>query len=214
MSLEQVKLYFDEKKNISDQIDKNKIFQLSERVINCYNNDGTIYLAANGGPVGAIDGFATDLKTHPFVLDDKSITTEVRRLKVQNLVESVGMITGITNDIGHEMIFVEQLKNYMRNKSINKHDVLITMSGSGNSKNIINSFEFVKEFDVYTVCISGRSGGKALETADLCILIPGSSQFPGQTGRNDNNFHIEDFQVSITHIVTGLLKQEVSKLVG
>ena len=138
----------------------------------------------------------------------------MRRLKVQNLVESVGMITGITNDIGHEMIFVEQLKNYMRNKSINKHDVLITMSGSGNSKNIINSFEFVKEFDVYTVCISGRSGGKALETADLCILIPGSSQFPGQTGRNDNNFHIEDFQVSITHIVTGLLKQEVSKLVG
>lgn len=214
LSIEQVELYFKEKQDVAKKIDKSKIFQLAQKVIDCYNNDGTVYLAANGGPVGAIDGFATDLKTHPFVLDDKSITTEVRRLKVQNLVESVGIITGVTNDIGSPSIFVEQLKNFMRDKSSNGNDVLITMSGSGNSQNIIKAFEYVTQFGVFTACISGRSGGKALETANLCLLVPGSSQFPGQTGRNDNNFHIEDFQVSITHIITGLLKQEVNKLVG
>jgi D-sedoheptulose 7-phosphate isomerase len=62
---------------------------------------------------------------------------------------------------------------------------------------------------VKTVCIAGRTGGKAKELADLCIIIPGSSRFPGQTGGNDNNFHIEDFQSSITHMVTGILKQKV-----
>ena len=48
-----------------------------------------------------------------------------------------------------------------------------------------------------------------MSNVDLSIVIPGSSKFPGQTGPNDNNFHIEDFQGSITHVLTGLLKMHV-----
>ena len=51
----------------------------------------------------------------------------------------------------------------------------------------------------------------AKKISDLCLIIPGKSKFPGQIGKNDNNFHIEDFQTSIMHIVTGLLKNYVSK---
>ena len=50
---------------------------------------------------------------------------------------------------------------------------------------------------------------KAKEISDLSIIVPGSSKFPGQTGKNDNNFHIEDFQGSITHVLTGLLKMHI-----
>ena len=86
---------------------------------------------------------------------------------------------------------------------------MIAFSGSGNSKNILNAINFAKEYEVFTCCISGRGGGKAKDIADLSIIIPGSSKFPGQTGPNDNNFHIEDFQGSITHVLTELLKMHV-----
>ena len=60
---------------------------------------------------------------------------------------------------------------------------------------------------------SGRSGGKAKKISDLCTIIPGTSKFPGQIGKNDNNFHIEDFQTSIIHIVTGLFKKYINDYV-
>ena len=47
--------------------------------------------------------------------------------------------------------------------------------------------------------------------SDLCVLVPGTSKFPGQTGKNDNNFHIEDFQTTIMHMVVGLLKKYVNE---
>ena len=126
------------------------------------------------------------------------------------MIESAGSLTGVSNDLGFENVFVEQLKNYIYKKSINKKDVLICFSGSGNSKNIINAIKFAKKYSVYTICISGRNGGIAKKISDLCLLVPGSSKFPGQIGKNDNNFHIEDFQTSIMHIVTGLMKKYVS----
>lgn len=204
-----VKLYFSEKSAIALAIETGAIERLAEAVIRCYETDGTVYICANGGAAGAAEGFATDLKTHPFVAEDKSVTTAIRRLRVVCLTESAGVITGISNDLGYGQIFVEQLKNYLRGPDVNGHDVFIAFSGSGNSKNVLEAFEFAKAHGVTTACVAGRGGGRAKEAADICIVVPGTSHFPGQTGGNDNNFHIEDFQVSVTHIVTGLLKQHV-----
>lgn len=205
-----IRQYLKEKIDIAKNIDIESINVLCEKIIKCYDEDGTVFLSANGGPVGAIESFATDLRIHPFVLEDKSITTNIPRLKVISLVESSSMLSGISNDLGYEMVFVEQLKNFLRQgKNIN--DVYISFSGSGNSKNIINSIEMAKTYGVFCSCISGRDGGKAKKIANNCIIVPGSSKFPGQTGKNDNNFHIEDFQTSITHMITGILKDHVLK---
>ena len=206
---ELIRLYLEEKVAIVQDFPVADVVRLVEAVLRCYDNDGTVYVVANGGPAGSAEGFATDLKTHPFVAEDKSQTTEIRRLRVHCLNESVGVVTGIANDIGYEATFTEQLKNYMRDAEHNKFDVLIGFSASGDSKNVLNAFEYAKTFGVTTVCISGRGGGEAKNIADICIVIPGNSRFPGQTGKNDNNFHIEDFQVSITHMVTGILKARV-----
>ena len=83
---------------------------------------------------------------------------------------------------------------------------MILFSGSGNSKNMLEVIKYVKKYSVYTCCVSGRGGGIAKTIADLSVVIPGTSKFPGQTEENDNNFHIEDCQVSISHMITGLLK--------
>tara|TARA_B100001057_G_scaffold493881_1_gene589290 strand:+ start:1246 stop:1887 length:642 start_codon:yes stop_codon:yes gene_type:complete len=206
-----IKLYFEEKQTVAKNFPINELNKLVVRLFETYDKDGTIYTMANGGATSVSEGFSTDIATHPFVLEDKTKTTEVRRIKFCSLTSSSGLLTGISNDIGFENIFKEQLKNFLRSKNQNQNDTLIAFSGSGNSKNVINAIEYAKSYGVFTCCVSGRGGGKAKEISDLSIVIPGSSEFPGQTGPNDNNFHIEDFQGSITHILTGLLKMHVEK---
>ena len=211
MSVSKINLYFKEKSQIYKNINSKVILKVFEEIKKTYNNDGQIFLIANGGTSSIAEGFAVDLRTHPFVNDDKSITTSKRRIKVECLTESSGCLTGISNDIGFDFIFQEQLKNYMRSKTKNKNDLLIAFSGSGNSKNILNAINFTKKFGVKSFCISGRGGGKASKIVDYSLIIPGTSKFPGQTGKNDNNFHIEDIQNSVSHILVGLLKEYVQK---
>ena len=104
------------------------------------------------------------------------------------------------------------MKNFSRSNNSDNSSLLICLSGSGNSKNAINAIKYAQRNGIKTSTISGRGGGKAAELVDIPIVVNGSSKFPGQTGKNDNNFHIEDFQNSISHIVVGLLKKYIETL--
>ena len=118
------------------------------------------------------------------------------------------------NDIFKDYIVLESIGKGAFSqvyKTRNKNDLLIAFSGSGNSANIINAINFTKKYGVKSLCVSGRGGGKASKIVDYAIVIPGTSKFPGQTGKNDNNFHIEDIQNSVSHILVGLLKEYVQK---
>ncbi len=213
-TIDLINLYLQEKVSIAQSFPINGVVKLIEAIWCTYEHDATVYVFANGGPAGIADGFATDLKIHPFVSDDKKITSKIRRIKVNCLNESPSVLTAISNDLGFSYIFVEQLKNYLRSKKENKFDLMVGFSGSGNSENVIQAFLYAKKFMVTTCCISGRGGGKAKDVVDIPIVIPGSSGFPGQRYGNDNNFHIEDFQTSITHMVTGIFKDKVNKKYG
>jgi D-sedoheptulose 7-phosphate isomerase len=204
-----ISMYFHEKADIATKFSTDEIFSLYTAVQEAYDTDSVVYILGNGGSASIAEGFAVDLRTHPFVADDKSITTDLRRLKVISLTESSGLLTGISNDIGFENVFSEQMKNFSRQGDINKSSILICLSGSGNSKNVINAIEYSKKNGIKTCVISGRGGGQAAKIVDIPIVINGTSNFPGQTGKNDNNFHIEDFQNSISHIIVGLLKKYV-----
>ncbi len=206
-----IKLYFSEKVQIYKKLDYRKILSLVNQIYKTYKKDGTIFIMGNGGSSGIAEGFSVDIRTHPFVSEDKNKTTLVRRPRVICLTESSGALTGISNDIGFGFVFSEQLKNFMRSKIINKNDLLIAFSSSGNSQNMIEAINYVKKYNVRTSCVSGRGGGKASKIVDYPIIIPGKpSSFPGQTGKNDNNFHIEDIQNAISHVITGLLKKLVN----
>lgn len=201
-----IKLYLKERNDINSQFPINDVIKIVKRIFFTYKNDGYLYVGGNGGGSSAAEGFATDIRTHPFVQSNKKKTTKQKRLKVYCCTESSGLLTGISNDLGNELIFSEQLKNFMRSKKINFKDTLILFSGSGNSKNMLQAIKYAKKYSVYTCCVSGRGGGEAKNLANLSVIIPGTSKFPGQTASNDNNFHIEDCQVSISHMITGLLK--------
>ena len=114
-------------------------------------------------------------------------------------------MTAITNDIGFKYIFSQQLIN----DKIYEGDVVFGFSGSGNSDNILEAFKVAKKYGAKTVVITRGKGGKAKDLADYCIIVPGTSKFPGQTGGNDNNFHYEDILSSVAHMITGFLFNQI-----
>lgn len=203
---ELIKLYLNEKKKIVDSFPIEDVSKLAELIWRAYKKNKTVYAFGNGGNAGIIGNLICDLATHPFVGEDKSkpYPEDMRRLKVRNLSVDPSIITGISNDLGFEEIFSRQLLS-----EVEKDDVVIGLSGSGNSKNVIKAFEVANKYGASTVLISKGTGGKAKEIANISILIPGTSKYPGQTGPNDNNFHFEDAIVSISHIVTGILCKRI-----
>tara|TARA_B100001057_G_C22860779_1_gene954420 strand:+ start:3225 stop:3869 length:645 start_codon:yes stop_codon:yes gene_type:complete len=204
-----IDLYFEEKINLYQNIDRYLILKLYDLVKDVYLKSGYIFFAANGGPSGIVQNAVTDLRFHPFVSESKQESTNLKKLKVIDFSESSGALTGISNDLGFENVFSEQLKNYLDDKT-NNNSLTIMFSGSGNSKNIVNLCKLSNNNGIKTFSITGRGGGELKKISKYCLNIEGSSNFPGQTGKNDNNFHIEDIQNSIIHIITGLLKNFVN----
>ena len=95
------------------------------------------------------------------------------------------------------------------NNTVKKGDVVIGFSGSGNSENVLEAFKVANEVGAITVAITRGDGGKSKAAANQCIVITGNSTFPGQIAGNNFNFHFEDSLSSISHMVTGIIKQRV-----
>ena len=182
-----------------------RISEFVDLVFDAYDNGRTVFACGNGGNVASVSNLVIDLNMHPFVSEDKSSQDIIRnKFKAVNLCSDSATITGVSNDLGFEFIFSEQLKFQG-----NPGDVLLTMSGSGNSKNIIKALIYAKNKGMKTILITRNTPNKAEQYSDLVISLTGTSKFPGQTGGNNNNFHFEDFISKLTHIAVGLLKQKV-----
>ena len=205
-----IQLYVNEKIKVLGEFPIGETAEAANLVWNAYLRGGTIYGCGNGGNAAYVSNLLTDLSMHPFVSDDKSrpMAHDVKRLRTSHLVSSGATITAILNDIGPEQIFSQQLIN----DGVKRYDVVFGFTGSGNSGNVLEAFEIAREYGATTIAITRGKGGKAKDLADLCIVIPGTSQFPGQVGGNDNNFHYEDALSSIAHMITGIMRKRVTDL--
>ena len=170
-----------------------------------YDNEQTVFACGNGGNVASVQNLVVDMNMHPFVSEDKGVQTIPRNnFKCVSLCSDQATITGVGNDLGFRHIFSEQLKY----QGV-KEDIVFGMSGSGNSQNVLEAFRVAKERGMKTILVTRNSVNNCNEFADLTISLEGTSEFPGQTGGNNNNFHFEDILSKITHISVGLLKEKV-----
>ena len=187
-------------------ISNTSIIDFVNLIIKAYKNENKVFACGNGGNVASVQNLVLDLNMHPFVSEDKSARKGGRnKFQAISLCDSAAAITGMTNDIGFENIFAEQLK-YQSSKG----DILFAMSGSGNSGNVIEALKLAKEMGMICVVITRNINTKSDEYADLTLRITSdNSTFPGQTGGNNNNFHYEDCISKISHIAVGILKQYV-----
>ncbi|MEK7181172.1 MAG: SIS domain-containing protein [Patescibacteria group bacterium] len=159
-------------KNFSEQIElslKNLPDEEIAKALNIleavYERDGRIYIFGNGGSMAMATHWVCDFNKTVF---DSNLNKRSRRFQAIRLPATESEITAWANDIGYDMIFAGPLKNY-----IQESDVVIAISSSGNSKNVINAVELAKQHKVSVIGISGFDvSNKLNQLADAKIFVP------------------------------------------
>ena len=188
---EAVKDYFvDYKKRLFDLIEATDIDAMTkviDQMINTFKNDNTVYVCGNGGSAATASHMQAD-----FSFFTRYFTNF--RPKVKALTDNLPLISAIGNDKSFDEIFVEQLKGNFK-----KGDMLICISTSGNSKNLINAVQFVKENKGYSVGLLGFDGGELLKLCDLSLF---------NKGMNKDYGPIEDVHMIFNHFIVNYLSKD------
>ena len=127
-----------------------------------FEGDHTVFLIGNGGSAANASHFAQDLAKGTLSSMDAK-----RRFRVVALTDNIGFITALANDEGYDSIFEQQLRNLARSG-----DILVAISGSGNSPNVIRGVEFAKSIGMTVIGVTGFDGGKLKSLADVSVHIP------------------------------------------
>ena len=156
----QAKQYIELVKSTLDALDAKALESLVDAFHSTYEKGGNIYTMGNGGSGASASHAAGDfLKGASYGLD--------KRFKMICLNDNLPSMMAIANDIGWESIFVEPLKNFL-----SSNDLVIGISGSGNSKNVVNAIEYANEQGATTVAMSGFKGGKISQIATIDVHAP------------------------------------------
>ncbi len=149
-----IREYYEREINVINNLDLNKINEAMNALLQVYNNGGTIYVCGNGGSASTASHMQNDFNKGISEYTDK-------KFKFYCLNDNISTLMAIANDIGYDEVFRFQLIN-----KITEKDLLIGISGSGNSKNVLNAVEYAKECGAKVIGITGYSGGKLKEMAD------------------------------------------------
>lgn len=175
-------------KDTIDKMDHSAIEAAANAFYNTYQTGGNIYTMGNGGSGASASHAAGDfLKGASYGLD--------KRFRMICLNDNAAAMMAIANDIGYEDIFVEQLKNFIK-----PDDLVIGISGSGNSENVVRAISLAKEKGAKTMAMTGFGGGKIAEMADISVNAP-----------------VDDMEVTedLHMVVFNIIKKEMqSRLMG
>lgn len=119
-----------------------------------------IFVCGNGGSASTASHFACDIVKGASYQRDE-------RFKIMALTDSLPTLTAYSNDVGYDCVFAEQLKNFAQ-----PNDVVMCISGSGNSPNVVCAMEYANSIGCKTIALTGRDGGKVGPLAQLNIQVP------------------------------------------
>lgn len=163
---------------VLDAVDVPRVEDAIEVLAHARAEDRHIFVCGNGGSAATANHFACDM------VKGASYGRN-RRFRITALSEQIPTLTAYANDVGYEHVFAEQLKNFAR-----PGDVVIALSGSGNSPNVIRAVEYANEAGCYTIGLSGRDGGKLAPLVQLSLHV------------NDEHMgRIEDAHMVICHMI-------------
>jgi D-sedoheptulose 7-phosphate isomerase len=151
---------------VFESLDLSQTEGLADDIYAAYEHGRFVFICGNGGSGSNSSHFCEDLGKS--TLDRKDFTNDaVKRLKVLSLTDNTPYILAWGNDEGFDRVFVEQLKNFASPK-----DVLVAISGSGNSPNILNAVDWANRKGLVTWGITGYSGGKLQKLAQKNLHVP------------------------------------------
>lgn len=143
-----------------DQIDIGKVNEAIEWFREARQQDRQIFVCGNGGSATTASHFVCDM------VKGASFEREAR-FRILALTDSLPTITAYSNDVAYDCIFTEQLKNFARSG-----DLVMAISGSGNSPNVVNAIEYANSIGCRTLALTGRDGGKLGPMAALNLQVP------------------------------------------
>jgi D-sedoheptulose 7-phosphate isomerase len=158
--------------------------QFSQTLVETINGGGNIFSCGNGGSHCDAMHFAEELTGR---------YRKNRRALGALALGDPSHVTCVSNDYGFDHIFARQLEGLGR-----KGDLLIGLSTSGNSKNLIMAFEAAKKMGIKRVALLGRDGGQLKSLADIAIVVPGAS-----------SDRIQELHIKLVHIVIETLEREL-----
>lgn len=170
--------YFKRLITLFSTINVNAIEAFIDLLVETKRIGGQIFFIGNGGSAATASHFANDFGGLGY--------------KVQSLTDNVATITAIGNDFGYEKIFVNQLKNHL-----NKGDLVVAISASGNSPSIIEAVKYANEAGAITVGLTGFDGGKLKELCWTSVHVP---TLKGEYGP------VEDIHMIFDHLITNYLR--------
>lgn len=188
--------YFQEVIRCIFLLDKKSISQIIEVILKAYQTNKNIYILGNGGAAATSSHMAADLGkgTLARVYDNQE-----RRLHVISLTDNVEIITAYANDLSFDDIFLQQLRNLVQ-----KDDVVIAISGSGNSKNVLSAVSYSKKIGAKTIGLTGfNTGGKLAQIVDVSLIVGSNHYGP-----------IEDIHMMVGHLVAAYIANFKHKELG
>jgi D-sedoheptulose 7-phosphate isomerase len=171
-------LYKNELLQAIESIDLEKVGQAIEILAQTRDGGRRIFVCGNGGSASTASHFATDLVKG-------ASYGRTARFRILALTDSLPTITAYSNDVSYECVFVEQLKNFAE-----PGDVVIAISSSGNSPNVLCAVEYGNSMGCRTIALTGRGGGRLGPLAELDIQVGHR-----HTGR------IEDLHMVVLHMI-------------
>lgn len=136
------------------RIDPSDLERWADHVYRAWENDRFVYILGNGGSGTTASHMAEDLGKSTLKPEDLRDESK-KRMKVLSLTDNAGWIMAVGNDVSYDQIFVQQLMNYGR-----VGDLVIAISGSGNSPNVLNAVDWANRHGLITFGLTGYGGGK------------------------------------------------------
>ena len=177
-----IRTYIEEERQVLESLDENEISIVMNVLEETRLSGNRVFICGNGGSAATASHFTCDF--------NKGISyTQKVKYNFECLNDNVPMMMAIANDISYDDIFSEPLKNKMH-----KEDVLLAISGSGNSRNVVKAVQYAKSIGSKTIGLVGYDGGKVKELTDYCIHV------------NINNMQIvEDVHMIMDHVMMFVL---------
>jgi D-sedoheptulose 7-phosphate isomerase len=153
--------YIEDVRRALEAVNAEVVESVVDRLFEAYRGDRAVYLIGNGGSAAGASHFAEDLCKG--ALRD---STE-KRFRVLSLTDNTPFITAVANDLGYDAVFSFQLHQFAR-----PGDVLVAISGSGNSPNILKAAAYARAHGILVVGFTGFDGGKLGGLCDLHVHVP------------------------------------------
>ena len=174
---QRARAYLSDATSLIDRIPVETLDRIFGILCEAYRADRQVILMGNGGSAALASHFAVDL-------GKGTVRPDRRRFRVLSIVDNTPVMTAYANDFSYADVFSEQIRTLAQ-----PGDVVLGISGSGNSANVLNGLKAARERGAVTVALTGYKGGKVIELADVALVAP-----------SDDMQHIEDCHLMLTHL--------------